>query len=195
MLLPVWAKWGGDRVEGRKAITLVGFYRNGSQFLLQLPRWCSGKESTCQCRRCGFDPWVGKIPWRRKWQPTPVFLPGESHGQRSLGGYNPQGLKELDTTEQAACMCYILCIVSIASNMQNSLWICTDKNDLKFVYSEIIRATFSVPKGTWGTFPQFQQTVRFFPKPWVDFSLLTNIWGLFATTTGKIGVQIEDTLY
>ena len=43
--------------------------------------WClSGKESTCQCKRLGFDPWVRKIPWRRKWQPTPVFLPGESHG-------------------------------------------------------------------------------------------------------------------
>ena len=47
----------------------------------------------------GFDPWVGKIPWRRKWQPTPVFLPGESHGRRSLVSYSPQGCKELDTTE------------------------------------------------------------------------------------------------
>ena len=45
------------------------------------------KKSTCQCRRHGFDPWVGKIPWQRKWQPTPVFLPGESHGQRSLVGH------------------------------------------------------------------------------------------------------------
>ena len=43
-----------------------------------------GKESKCQCRRCRFDPWVGKIPWRRERQPTPVFLPGESHEQRSL---------------------------------------------------------------------------------------------------------------
>ena len=42
-----------------------------------------------RCKRCGFDPWVGKIPWRRAWQPTPVFLPGESHGQRSLLGYGP----------------------------------------------------------------------------------------------------------
>ena len=44
-----------------------------------LPRWHNGKESACQCRRlkrCGFDPWVSKIPWRRKWQPPPVFLPG-----------------------------------------------------------------------------------------------------------------------
>ena len=47
-----------------------------------------------------FDPWVQKIPWRRKWQPTPVFLPGESHGLRSLVGCSPWGRKELDTTEQ-----------------------------------------------------------------------------------------------
>ena len=46
-----------------------------------------------------FDPWVGKIPWRRKWQPTPLFLPGKSHGLRILVGYSPWGLKELDTTE------------------------------------------------------------------------------------------------
>ena len=52
----------------------------------------------CQCRRGSFDPWVGKIPWRRKWQPTPVFLPGECHGQGSLAGDSPQGCKELETT-------------------------------------------------------------------------------------------------
>ena len=50
-------------------------------------------------KRCGFDPWVGKNPWRRAWQPTPVFLPRESHGQRSLVGYGPWGHKESDTTE------------------------------------------------------------------------------------------------
>ena len=48
--------------------------------------WVSGKESTCQCWRRGFAPWVSKIAWRRKWQPTPVFLPGKSHGQRSPAG-------------------------------------------------------------------------------------------------------------
>ena len=52
-----------------------------------------------QCSRPGFDPWVGKIPWRREWQPTPVLLPGESHGQWNLAGYSPQDRKELDTTE------------------------------------------------------------------------------------------------
>ena len=63
----------------------------------------SGKEPASQCRRlkrCGFDPWVRKIPWRRAWPPTPVFLTGASHGQRSLTGYSPWGPKELDTTEQ-----------------------------------------------------------------------------------------------
>ena len=54
-----------------------------------LPWWFSGKESACQCRRRRFHPWVRKIPWSRKWQPTPVFLPGASHGQRSLVGYSP----------------------------------------------------------------------------------------------------------
>ena len=48
----------------------------------------------------GFDPWVRKIPWRRKWQPTPVFLPKKSHAQGNLMGYSPKGSKELDTTEQ-----------------------------------------------------------------------------------------------
>ena len=51
-------------------------------------------------RRPGFDPWFGKIPWRRAWQPTPVFLPGESQGQRNLVGYNPWGCRESDMTEQ-----------------------------------------------------------------------------------------------
>ena len=66
------------------------------------PGGASGKEPTCQCRRHKrhrFDPWVRKIPWKRKWQPTPVFLPGKSHGQRSLAGYSPWNCKESDITE------------------------------------------------------------------------------------------------
>ena len=58
-------------------------------YIYGLPRWLSGKETACQCRRCRFDPWVRKIPWKWKWLPTPVFLPGEFHGQRSLVGYSP----------------------------------------------------------------------------------------------------------
>ena len=51
-------------------------------------------------REIRFDPWIRKIPWRRKWQPAPVFLPGESNGWRSLAGYSSQGRKESDTTER-----------------------------------------------------------------------------------------------
>ena len=68
-----------------------------------LPRWTGCKESTCQCRRFVFDPFgqeEGNGRWRKKWQPTPVFLPGESHGQRNLAGYSPWGHKDSDRTEQ-----------------------------------------------------------------------------------------------
>ena len=89
----------GEKKKRVKNSLLVG----GGGTSLAVQRWHSGKESACQCkrhRRCGFDPWVEKIPWSRKWQPTPVFLPGKSHGRRSLAGYSPQGHKELDTTVQ-----------------------------------------------------------------------------------------------
>ena len=62
----------------------------------------SGKEPACQYRRhkrLGFNPWVRKIPWRRKWYPSPLFLPGESHGQRNLEGCSPRGHKESDSAE------------------------------------------------------------------------------------------------
>ena len=58
------------------------------------PRWWLRWKSIClQCGRPGFNPWVGKISWRRQWQPTLVFLPGKSHGRRSLVGYSPRGLR------------------------------------------------------------------------------------------------------
>ena len=71
--------------------------------LAGFPGGASGKEPSCQCRRHGrhgFSPWVGRSPWRRAWQPTAVFLSGESHGQKSLAGYSPRGHKESDMTEQ-----------------------------------------------------------------------------------------------
>ena len=64
------------------------------------PGGWDSKEYAYNCGRPGFHPWFQKIPWRRAWQPTPVFLPGEFHGQRNLVGYSPWGHKELDTTEQ-----------------------------------------------------------------------------------------------
>jgi len=79
-------------------------YISGTFLGLGLPWWLGGKKkkqkTTCQCRKRRFNPWVGKIPWRRVWLPTPVFLPGESHGQRRLASCSPQGHKESDITEQ-----------------------------------------------------------------------------------------------
>ena len=83
----------------------------------RLPWWLSGKESTCNVGDVGLIPWVGKIPWRRKRQPTPVFLPGESHGQRRLVGYSPWGRKESEPTERLTlalftpdrCIVQVLC--------------------------------------------------------------------------------------
>ena len=77
-----------------------------------LPKGLSGKESVCQCRRrrrCRFSPHVRKISWLRKWQPTPIFLPGKSHGQRTLVDYSPWGRKELDTTKQL----HLLSLISL----------------------------------------------------------------------------------
>ena len=66
------------------------------------------EDKAFACKAGDLDlPWVGKIPWRRKWQPTPVFLPGESHGQRSLAGYSPRGHKESDTTERLHTHIYL----------------------------------------------------------------------------------------
>ena len=89
--------YGPHKVIMRKllGLFLLNFIKTG----LWLPRWLSGKELACQCRRHRFDPWIGKIPWRREWQPTPAFVPGKFHRQRSLADYSPWGCKELDTTE------------------------------------------------------------------------------------------------
>ena len=70
----------------------------------QAPRWLRGEESASQCRGYRFDPWVGKIPWRRKWQPIPVFLPGKSHAQRSLADYSPGVAKNGIRLTMQTCM-------------------------------------------------------------------------------------------
>ena len=74
-----------------------------------------GKEHAWQSRRlkkCGFDPWVGKIPWNRSWQPTPVSLPGKVHGQWSLAGYGPWTFKGSDRTEHS-CTQYPVCCLAM----------------------------------------------------------------------------------
>ena len=80
-----------------------------------------------RCQRCVFNPWVEKIPWRRKWQPTPVFLTRKTHAQRTPGGYGPWGHKESDMTEHS-CMCdktniNMDCSVIIANFTQNDSYL------------------------------------------------------------------------
>ena len=78
--------WECELQESRERISIIV---DSIVLTTGLPWWLSGKESNCQCRICGrlgFNPWVRKIPWKRAWQSTPVFLPGKSHGQRSLAG-------------------------------------------------------------------------------------------------------------
>ena len=86
-------------------------------------QWLSGEKSTCQCRshrRCRFNPWVRKIPWKREWQPIPVFLTGKSYGQRNLAGYSPWGCKESDTTKQLSTHTHTQSMVVEA--MDAKLW-------------------------------------------------------------------------
>ena len=78
--------------------------------ILGLPWWLRWKIVCLQCGRPEFDPWVGKITWRRKWQPTPVLLPEKSHGWRSLVGYSPRGCKESDTTEWLHFLFFFSCL-------------------------------------------------------------------------------------
>ena len=89
-------------IAGSYGCYTFSFLKNLYTVLRGLLKWLSSKEPALQCRRHrrhGFDPWVGKMPWRSKWQSTPVFLPGKSYGQRSLAGYSPGGRRELDMTE------------------------------------------------------------------------------------------------
>ena len=112
------------------------------------PGGASDKEPACQCRRHkrhGFNPWVRKISWRRAWQPTPVFLPGESHGQRSRVGYSPWGCKESDTTDVTEHAC-----------THHYLFICP-----KFRFRNLILSFHSPDDNTVHFAPQLDNPQRF----------------------------------
>ena len=83
----------GKRNKDKKLLFSLHWVVPLASCVIGLPWWLSGKELTGQYRRCRFNPWIRKIPWSRKWQPTPVFLPGKSHGQRDWMGYSPWGCK------------------------------------------------------------------------------------------------------
>ena len=93
--------WSGLPLPSPSFSWVLPKYKSQVLVILGFPGGASDKEPSCPCRRlrCTFNPWIRKIPWRRVWQSTLVFLPGKSHGQRSLAGYSLQGCKELDMTE------------------------------------------------------------------------------------------------
>ena len=104
--LPIWGCWYFSQQSWLQLVVHSAQHLTLLYILISkmgLPSWLNGKEPPCQCRRHGFDPWVGKIPWRRKWHPSSVSSPGKFHGQRSLVGYSPWGhmTKWLPTTELA----------------------------------------------------------------------------------------------
>ena len=112
---------------------------------LGFPGGSRGKESAYQCRKCkrhGLDPWVRKILWRRKWQPTLVFLPGKSRGQRRLGGYSPWGHKESGTTEQ-------LKVKVKVAQLSPTLWDPMDYTVREILQARILRwVAFSFSRGS-----------------------------------------------
>ena len=99
-----------------------------------LPWWLRWESVHLQCGKPGFNPWVRKISWRRKWQSTPVLLPGKSHGQKSLVGYSPWGGKESDTTERLHSLSFSGSREEEEQASRNltgfSLWITTSPRDL-----------------------------------------------------------------
>ena len=99
-------------------------------FLMSFKGGATSKESACQCRRCrrhGFNPWVGKIPWSRKWQLIPGILPGKSHGQRSLMGHIPRGSQKVrydlrSKPQQGLYMCLLYQLTHEFSSFVSRFW-------------------------------------------------------------------------
>ena len=118
-------------------------------------------------KRCGFYPWVRKIPWSGKWQPIPVFLPGKFHGQKSMVGYGPWGCKELDTTRHAHEFVFVVLYVSYVpvvlyviyklpcSSLLLTLFYCCCRNEhLSFFATSIVLKWWSLH--SLRTFPSLQ---------------------------------------
>ena len=147
-----------------------------------LSLWLRQQRICLKCRRPRFDPWVGKIPWRRKWQPTPGLLPGKSHRQRNLVDYSPWGHKESDTTEWfhflslsiliwvKFCLCN-----SLLTLHYNKNWIFHSKGKVCLIYwwTWIPSASASnieqIEKETWYQ-TEFQNNSFIVAKSWLENS-------------------------
>ena len=113
-----------------------------------------------QCRRPGFDPWLGKIPWRREWQPIPVFLPGMFHGQKSLAGYSPWGCKESDMAEQLTLWLHVRVWVPVGIE-EMILWSTLSRQGSqtrKGEVSHLLVNKLLTTAGTWALSQRMQQS-------------------------------------
>ena len=132
--LKVPAVWAGHQAEHfcSKGFTFLWGSQLGAATLqLGLRCWLMA-ENQSAVQETKIDPWVGKMPWRREWQPTPVFLPGESHGQRNLASYSRRGLKESDTIEAANTFTLL---TNSTSNLRGEKWShCNFKWDWAYEY-------------------------------------------------------------
>ena len=127
-----------------------------------LPRWLSVKESTCQCRRCrrlGFGPWMGKIPWRRERQPTPVFLPGKSHGQRTWWATVHGVVKESDMTEPS-------CTGGYSNSVWNHKgpWDSLSAINVNFLF--LVGISLWQPQAAWRTCSEGRPRASIWPAAW-----------------------------
>ena len=133
----------------------------------------NSKESTCNAGGPRFDPGVGKIPWRRKWQPAPVLLPGELHGQRILVGCSPWGHKDSDTTEWLT-----LSLLYTARNLAN--WFCFSTHQRKQLLlisclqnqrTVCLLSVTPQPSGTW----HFSTREGISTAPWFSKAVFPNL--------------------
>ena len=135
-----------------------------------LPRWLSDKQFIWQFRRHAFDPWVEKIPWRRKWQPPPVFLPGESHGQKSLTGCSPWGHKEVEMTEQLSTQWAWASIVTWANSLN------------LFVYPSVVLQS-------WGC-KELDTTERLNWTEWIHLSIIYFFMSVYPPSSTYLFVSL-----
>ena len=137
----------------------------------------SGKESACQCRshrRHGFDPWVGKIPWRMEWQPTPLFLPGKPIDRGALVGYSSCGHEELGMMEQQSmCLCIYLCVCLFVLYASGCVCVCA--GTCVYPLGESPEAGVVEPCCGPAVCPQPQTRWRWRPRPVRERS--RRIWG------------------
>ena len=138
-------EWDGGRNQLRKDLRhLPGVLEiisvKDGLYKTRVSQVASGQEPTCQCRRSGFDLWVGKIPWRRARQPTPGFLPGESHGQRSLEGHSSLGCRVRHDWSDFVCV--------HAKPIKRYLWYCAVLTFLFFILFSLDKFAPRFPQGS-----------------------------------------------